>query len=147
MVRGLADRVGRRLRANGRTGTRLTLRVRYPGPRSVTRSCVLSGPTASTAALHESGMALLIRALEASDGDPATLIGISVAGLRSDRSLQLALDLGGGSATDPGSAVDLKRQSLDSSVDAIRKKYGRDLMRLGRSGRGDDAFRRLSEKS
>lgn len=144
---GLADRVGRRLRSNGRVGTHITIRVRYPGPRAVTRSHVLSGPTASTATLHEAGMALLRRALEVSEGEPATLIGMSLSGLRSDAVVQLALDLDEGSALQPGSATDLRRQSLDSSVDAIRKKFGRDLMRLGRSGRGDDSFRRLSERS
>lgn len=147
VVLGLADRVGRRLRSKGRVGTHLTVRVRYPGPRSVTRSHVLSGPTASTAALHEAGMALLARALEVSDGDPATLIGISLAGLSSEDHVQLALALDEGSPLRPGSEADLKRKSLDSSVDAIRKKFGRDLMRLGRSGRGDDDFRRLSERS
>lgn len=147
VVLGLADRVGRRLRAKERVGTHLTVRVRYPGPRSVTRSHVLTGPTASTATLHEAGMALLIRALDVSEGEPATLIGMSLSGLRSDATVQLALALDGGSVVQPGSAADLKRQSLDSSVDEIRKKFGRDLMRLGTSGRGDDAFRRLSERS
>ncbi len=147
VVLGLADRVGRRLRSNGRVGNRLTVRVRYPGPRAVTRSHVLSGPTASTAALHEAGMALLARALDVSNGEPATLIGISMAGLRSDDFVQLALPLDEGSVLQPGSTSDLKRQALDSSVDAIRKKFGRDQMRLGRSGRGDDSFRRLSERS
>ena len=147
VVLGLADRVGRRMRAKGRVGTNLTVRVRYPGPRAVTRSHVLSGPTASTATLHEAGMALLARVLEVSNGEPVTLIGMSMAALSSGDFVQLALALDGGSAVQPGSVADLKRQSLDSSVDEIREKFGRDLMKLGRTGRGDDAFRRLSERS
>lgn len=38
---GLADRVGRRLRRKDRAGSTITVRVRLPGPRSVTRSHTL----------------------------------------------------------------------------------------------------------
>ena len=145
VVLGIADRVGRRLRAKGRMGSKLTLRARFPGPRSVSRSCSLPGPTASTATLYEIGTSLLTRALEASDGEPVTLIGMSVSGLRTDQVLQLALDVD--DAVGPGNTKDQKRRLLDSSVDAIRERFGRDLLKLGRSARGDDSFRRLSEKS
>lgn len=144
VVLGIADRIGRRLRARGRAGTTLHLRVRYPGPRIVSRSSRLPGPTASTATIAEVGMALLGRALEQSRGDPVTLIGMSVSGLRTDDVLQLALDLDGGGP--PGTTLDRKRRSLDASVDAVRERFGRGLLKLGRTGRGDDAFRRLSEK-
>lgn len=90
-------------------------------------------------------MSLLTRALEASDGEPVTLIGMSVSGLRTDQVLQLALDVD--DAVGPGNTKDQKRRLLDSSVDAIRERFGRDLLKLGRSARGDDSFRRLSEKS
>lgn len=89
-------------------------------------------------------MALLGRALEQSRGDPVTLIGMSVSGLQTDDVLQLALDLDGGGP--PGTTLDRKRRSLDASVDAVRERFGRGLLKLGRTGRGDDAFRRLSEK-
>lgn len=145
VVLGIADRVGRRLRAKDRMGTRLTLRIRIPGPRIFSRSCTLPGPTASTATLHELGMSLLTRALEATGGEPVTLIGMSVSGLRTDTTLQLALDVDGTVAA--GATADQRRRSLDSSVDAVRERFGRDLLRLGRSGRDDDAFRRLSEKA
>jgi DNA polymerase IV len=146
VVVGIADRVGRRLRAKGRAGHRLTVRVRFPGPRSVTRSRKLEGPTASTAVLAEVANLLLDRALDVAAGNPVTLIGVSVSDLVSDDVLQLAL-LDQGSASDPGSATDLRRRSLDRAVDAVRERFGRDLMRLGTSGRGDDDFRRLWEKS
>ncbi|HEX6286418.1 MAG TPA: DNA polymerase IV, partial [Acidimicrobiia bacterium] len=55
VVLGLADRVGRRLRAKDRMGSTLTARVRFPGPRAVTRSHTLGAPTGSTAALSNLG--------------------------------------------------------------------------------------------
>ena len=111
------------------------------------RSHTLDSPTGSTAALTELGSELLLRALDVANGEPATLIGLSVSSLATDDAVQLELDLDGGSVLRSGSAADLKRRSLDSSVDAIREKFGRDLVKLGESGRGDDAFRRLAERS
>ena len=146
VVLGLADRVGRRLRAKGRAGSTLTIRVRYPGPRAVTRSHTLPAPTASTAALTDLGTELVRRALEVDEGQPVTLIGLSVSGLTTDSHIQLELELDEGSALRSGSAADLRRRSLDLSIDAVRDKYGRDLVRLGESGRGDDDFRRLAER-
>lgn len=147
VVLGLADRVGRRLRARGRTGTTLTVRVRFPGPIVLTRSHTLGAPTASTSAISALGTELLGRALETGRG-PVTLIGLSVSNLGTDQYLQLELPLDPGDDLRPGSERDLKRRALDDSVDRIRERFGRDLLRLGVSGRGmDDDFRRLAEKS
>ncbi|MEX0864707.1 MAG: DNA polymerase IV [Acidimicrobiia bacterium] len=147
VVLGLADRVGRRLRAKGRAGSTLTVRVRYPGPRIVTRSHTLPSPTGSTAALTELGTELLGRALRVSGGEPVTLIGLAVSSLTTDSHVQLELDLDDYSVLRAGSAADLRRRSLDQTVDAVRDRFGRDLVRLGESGRGDDAFRKLAERS
>ncbi len=147
VVLGLADRVGRRLRAKGRVGSTLTVRVRFPGPRSVTRSHTLGAPTASTAALTALALGLLERGLEVSRGEPVTLIGLSVSGLAADAHVQLELGLDDGSVDRVGSPADQRRRSLDSSVDAIRERFGRDLIKLGPSGVDDDDFRRLAEKS
>jgi hypothetical protein len=76
-----------------------------------------------------------------------TLIGLSVSSLTGDTHLQLELDLDDGSVLRAGSTADLRRRSLDETVDAVREKYGFKLVRLGLSGRGDDAFRRLAERS
>ncbi|HEX9763346.1 MAG TPA: DNA polymerase IV, partial [Acidimicrobiia bacterium] len=137
VVLGLADRVGRRLRAKGRAGSTLTIRVRYPGPRIVTRSHTLPSPTGSTAALTELGTELLGRALLVSGGEPVTLIGLAVSSLTTDSHVQLELDLDDDSVLRAGSAADLRRRSLDQTVDAVRDRFGRDLVRLGESGRGD----------
>ena len=148
VVLGLADRIGRRLRAKDRSGSTLSVRVRYPGPRLVFRSHTLTSPTASTAAFASLGVELVNRALEVSDGEPTTLIGMSVSNLTTDQYLQLELDVDDGDVLRMGSAEDVRRRSLDESVDAVRERFGKDLVRLGDSGRGaSDAFRRLAERS
>jgi len=147
VVLGLADRVGRRLRSKGRSGSTLTVRVRLPGPRLVTRSHTMRTPTCSTAALADLGTVLLGRALEGVI-DPVTLIGISVSGLTTDTHLQLELPLDDGSVNRSGSADDLRRRSLDAQIDSIRERFGRALLEYGtRSGGSSDSARRLSERS
>lgn len=148
VVLGLADRIGRRLRSKGRSGSTLSVRVRYPGPRLVSRSHTLASPTASTAAIANLGVELVHRALEVSEEEPVTLIGMSVSKLTTDQYLQLEFDIDDGDVLRMGSAEDLRRRSLDESVDAVRDRFGRELVRFGDSGRGsNDAFRRLAERS
>jgi DNA polymerase-4 len=148
VVLGIADRIGRRLRAKGRSGSTLSMRVRYPGPRIVSRSHSVPTPTASTAALTNLGAELLRRALEVSEGEPVTLIGMSMSNLTTDTELQLELELDSGDPSRAGSAADLRRRRLDQQVDSLRERFGKELVRYGTSGRGmDDDFRRLAEKS
>jgi DNA polymerase-4 len=148
VVLGLADRVGRRLRAKGRAGATLTVRMRFPGPRSVTRSHTLSAPTGSTAALANLGMVLVDRAREDNPGETATLIGLSVSNLTTDDHRQLELDLGDDAILRSGNEAAMKRSSLEDSVDRVRDKFGKTVVRYG-SGPGgmSDDFRRLAEKS
>lgn len=148
VVLGLADRVGRRLRAKGRTGSTLTVRARFPGPRAVTRSHTLAAPTGSTAALSNLGMTLLERALDDNQGEAVTLIGISVSNLTTDDHVQLELDLGDGDLLRSGSDLALRRSKLEGKVDEVREKFGRDLLSYGvGAGGASDEFRRLAEKS
>lgn len=148
VVLGLADRVGRRLRAKGRRGTTLSVRVRLSEPRSVTRSHTLPSPTGSTAALSNLGMALLDRALKDNPGETVTLIGLSVSNLTTDEFVQLEFDLGDGDVLRSGSEIALRRSRLDESVDEVRERFGRDFLRYGAgSGGASDDFRRLAERS
>lgn len=148
VILGLADRVGRRLRSKGRSGSTLTVRVRFPGPRVVSRSHTLPSPTNSTSALANLGAELVRRALEASDEQPVTLIGISVSNLTTYDVVQLELELDEGDVLRSGSGEDLRRRSLDTTVDAVRERFGRELVRYGTAGRRlDDDFRRLAERS
>lgn len=148
VVLGLADRVGRRLRAKGRMGSTLTARIRFPGPRTVTRSHTLQSPTGSTAALANLGVVLVERALEDNPGETVTLIGLSVSNLTTDDYVQLELQLGDDDLLRAGSDLALRRSRLEGSVDEVREKFGRDLVRYGfGSGGASDEFRRLAERS
>jgi DNA polymerase-4 len=149
VVLGLADRIGRRARKKGRSGSTLTLRARFPGPRVLSRSHTLSSPTSSTAALAELGGALLRRAIEG-ESEPVTLVGMSLSNLSTDDYLQLELEIDAGDVLRAGSTLDLKRRALDVSVDEIRERFGRGLLKLGSAperGVAPEEFRRLAEHS
>ncbi|MDX1469669.1 MAG: DNA polymerase IV [Acidimicrobiia bacterium] len=146
VVQGLADRVGRRLRAKGRSGATITVRARFAGPRLATRSHTLPAPTASTAALAALGVELLDRAL-ADNGDHVTLIGLSVSNLTDSTSVQLELGLDDGHILRSGSRADRSRRRVDEKVDEIRRRFGRESVRYGNGPRGlGDDFRRLAER-
>jgi len=148
VVLGLADRIGRRLRAKSRLGATVSLRARFPGPKVLSRSHTLPSPTASTAAISNLGVALLDRALEGAD-EPVTLVGMSVSNLTTDAHLQLELGVDEGHVLRSGSEAALRRQALDESVDAVRERFGRSTLKLGfGAGAGvPDGFRELAEKS
>ena len=86
--------------------------------------------------------------MDVADGEPVTLIGLSVSKLVTDDHVQLELAVDEGDVLRNGSGADLKRRSLDESIDAVREAFGREALRRGTSGRGaSDAFRRLAERS
>lgn len=149
VVLGLADRIGRRLRKKGRSGSTLSLRARFPGPRLVSRSHTLASATSSTAAMANLGSVLLGRALEGSN-EAVTLVGMTVSKLTTDASLQLELDVDEGDVLRAGSGADLKRRALDAQVDEVRERFGRELVQVGaQRNRGvtSEEFRRLAERS
>jgi len=149
----LADRVASRLRAADLAGRTVTVRVRFPGMRSVTRSLSLADPVNSTRTITEIAVSLVGVALaeEPLERD-VTLLGVAVSHLATRRSLQLELPLlPGGDASRPGSPRGAARWALDASVDAIRAKFGREavgyapvVLLAGRSV--PDEFRELAER-
>ncbi len=145
----LADRVAPRLRAGDLAGRTLTVRVRFPGLRSITRSTSLPEPTAGTRALTELGVRLVGIALadEPSERD-ITLLGISVSNLVADRPRQLAFAFDRPART----AQHESRRALDRSMDEVRARFGREALtyartRFGRSGGVPDEFRELAERA
>lgn len=149
VVLGLADRIGRRLRKKGRSGSTLSLRARFPGPRLISRSHTLPSPTSSTAALANLGSVLLGRAMDVSD-EPVTLVGMSVSNLTTDDFLQLEFEVDEGDVLRAGSLEDLKRRALDESVDEVRERFGRETLKIGAAptrGVTSEEFRKLAERS
>ncbi len=147
VVRGLADRIGRRMRRKGRSGSTVSLRVRFPGRRIVSRSLTLRWPTGSTRAIGNVAVELLDRAVDG-EHEPVTLIGISVSKLAVDRHVQLELGFDSRDEINPGSVLGARQDALDAKVDQIREKFGTTSLQVGSRKRdGNDDLRRLAEKS
>ena len=106
---GIVDRVARRLRAAGRVGRTVVLRLRFGDFERATRSHTLPFPTASTAAILVTARALLAAATPQIERRGVTLIGCSVAMLEDDRTRQLLLG---------------PDEALDAAVDAVRDRFG-----------------------
>jgi DNA polymerase-4 len=113
VVLGLVDRVTRRMRAAGRIGRTVVVRLRFDDFSRATRSHTLPRGTAETHAVLATTRWLLATASPMIERDGLTLVGIAVANLEDDRALQLPLPL------DPRSGV-----ALDVALDEIRERFG-----------------------
>jgi DNA polymerase-4 len=113
ILAGIVDRVTRRLRAAGRVGRTVVLRLRFDDFSRATRSHTLPQATASTQAILATAQWLLAAARPVIERRGLTLVGLSVAGLAEDRPLQLRLPLD----AHAGGALDL-------AVDQIRERFG-----------------------
>lgn len=112
-VVGLVDRVTRRLRAAGRVGRTVVLRLRFDDFTRATRSHTLPLPTAQTHAVLVTLRGLLASVRPEIERRGVTLVGVAVAGLENDDALQLPLPL------DPYSDG-----ALDAALDEVRERYG-----------------------
>lgn len=152
----LADRVAGRLRAKNRAGRTVTVRVRFAGMRSVTRSATLPAAISATLTLTEVAERLAWQAITDQGANPVeiSLLAVAVSNLAVQHTVQLELPLAHDDAQDaqaPGSAAGAARWALDRSVDAVRSRFGKDVVgylparRSGSRGVPDD-FRELAER-
>ena len=109
----LVDRVTRRMRAAGRVGRTIVLRLRFADFTRATRSHTLPQATAETHAILTAARELLAIAMPMIERQGITLVGISVGNLENDDAVQLALpfDRWSGGA-------------LDHALDEVRARYG-----------------------
>lgn len=150
---GLADRVASRLRAKGRAGRTVTVRVRFARMKAVTRSATSSEGLDSTLTITEVAESLVHAALADHPSErEITLVAISVSNLvdQSALQLELPLDASGDVALRPGSAQGTARWSVERSVDQIRAKFGRVAVGyastvLSKHSSVPDEFRELAE--
>ncbi|WP_433651200.1 DNA polymerase IV [Micromonospora zamorensis] len=112
ILAGLVDRVSRRMRAAGRSGRTVVLRLRFGDYTRATRSHTIGKATADTMPLLAAARALLRAALTEIDRRGITLIGVSVGNL-DDNPVQPELPF----HRDPGA-------ELDAAVDAVRDRFG-----------------------
>ena len=121
----LVERVTQRMRAAGRLGRTIVLRLRFDDSSRATRSQTLPYATANTQVILNAARELLAAAIPIIERQGITLVGISVMNLADSRGqLRLALD-------------EEWSEELDLALDEVRGRYGSDaIMRailLGRS--------------
>ncbi len=152
-LRHLADRVGSRLRAKGKCGRTVTVRVRFADLRSVTHAVTLQQPVAATAILAEIAEDLVRAVLRSHPGERTiSLLAISVSHIEEQPAVQLDLPLGlADEARRPGAKRGLARLRTDRAVDAIRDRFGWESVgyasvALDARRSVPDAFRELAER-
>lgn len=109
----LVERVSRRMRAAGRAGRTVVLRLRFDDFARVTRSHTMPYPTAQTQAILLTARALLATARPMIERRGLTLVGIAVTNLDDGSALQLELPFNRRS-----------RDELDAVLDRVRDRYG-----------------------
>jgi DNA polymerase IV len=110
---GLVDRVTRRMRAAGRVGRTVVLRLRFDDFSRATRSGTLRRATAETRTIRDTARGLLATAMPTIERRGITLIGIAVCNLENDLPKQLMLPF----------AVS-RSAALDAALDEIGDRYG-----------------------
>ncbi len=113
VVLGLVDRVTRRMRAGGRVGRTVTLRLRFDDFTRATRSHTLLRATADTRPILATVRGLLAGATPRIAAQGLTLLGVAVGNLDDDDAVQLPLsfDRSDGAA-------------LDAALDHVRERFG-----------------------
>ena len=115
------------MRAAGRVGRMVVLRLRFDDFSRATRSHTLPQATAQTHAILVTARGLLAAATPTIEERGVTLVGVAVANLENDRELQLPLPF------DPYSDG-----ALDAAVDSIRNRFESDsVTRAVLLGRGE----------
>ncbi|MBF6241449.1 DNA polymerase IV [Nocardia otitidiscaviarum] len=112
-LHGLADRLGRRLRAAHRVCRTVVLRLRFDDFSRATRSHTLAEATDSGAVVLRAARSLLAAALPMIHERGVTLIGLSLTNLHPAESMQLSLPF------EPRA-----ESTLDSTLDALHDRFG-----------------------
>ncbi len=111
-VVALVDRVTRRMRAAGRVGRTVVLRLRFDDFARATRSHTLPRATAQTAPVLAAVRGLLAAAAPLIERRGLTLVGVAVGNLDDDGAVQLNLPFDGDG------------RALDTALDAVRARFG-----------------------
>jgi DNA polymerase IV len=109
----LVDRVTGRMRAAGRVGRTIVLRLRFADFSRATRSHTLPHATANTETILITARGLLAIAAPMIERRGITLVGVAVSNLEDGRAFQLAL------AIDRHSS-----DALDAAIDEVRQRFG-----------------------
>ena len=116
----LVDRVTRRMRAAGRVGRTVVLRLRFDDFSRATRSHTMPRATAQTQPILATARGLLAAAMPLIECQGITLVGISVANLDDERAVQLTLPFDDDDA-----------RELDAALDGVRERFGTNAITRG----------------
>jgi DNA polymerase-4 len=109
----LVDRVTRRMRAAGRVGRTVVLRLRFDDFSRATRSHTMPCATAHTQTVLATARGLLATVMPMVESHGLTLVGVAVANLENDLPAQLTLPFDRHSGAD-----------LDAALDEVRARFG-----------------------
>jgi DNA polymerase-4 len=112
-VVALVDRVTGRMRAAGRVGRTVVLRLRFDDYTRATRSHTLTYATANTEMILATARALLAAAVPTIEHRGLTLVGVAVANLDDAHAVQLVLPFD-----------NRDQEALDAVLDEVRKRFG-----------------------
>jgi DNA polymerase IV len=121
VVIGLIDRIASRMRAAGRTGRTVTLRLRFNDFGRATRSHTLPWATCSTHAMLGTARRLVAAAAPLIAERGLTLVGFAVSEIDRDGAEQLALPF----------TTRAEPAAVDAAVDQVRRRYGRSALTRG----------------
>jgi DNA polymerase-4 len=116
VVVNLIDRITGRMRAAGRTGRTVVLRLRFDDFSRATRSRTLPWATSSTQPILAAARQLLASAAPAIAQRGLTLVGFAVSGIDRTGAQQLMLPFSGESL------------AVDAAVDQVRRRYGKSAL-------------------
>ncbi|BBY03355.1 DNA polymerase IV [Mycobacterium seoulense] len=118
VVVNLIDRITGRMRAAGRTGRTVTLRLRFDDFGRATRSRTLPLATASTQPILAAARQLVAAAAPVIAQRGLTLVGFAVSGIDRGGAQQLTLPFGD----------DENRLAIDAAIDRVRDRYGKSAL-------------------
>ncbi|MGB9308637.1 MAG: DNA polymerase IV [Mycobacterium sp.] len=118
VVVNLIDRITGRMRAAGRTGRTVVLRLRFDDFSRATRSHTMPWATSSTQPILAAARRLVASAAPAIAERGLTLVGFAVSGIDRSGAQQLMLPF-----TEPGRKP-LTTDAIDTAIDQIRRRYG-----------------------
>jgi DNA polymerase-4 len=118
----LIDRITARMRAAGRSGRTVVLRLRFADFSRATRSRTLPWPTSSTQTILSVARQLVASARPLIAERGLTLVGFAVSGIDRSGTEQLLL---------PFTAQELRPLAIDAVVDEARRRYGKSALTRG----------------
>jgi DNA polymerase-4 len=121
MVINLIDRITRRMRASGRTGRTVVLRLRFDDYSRATRSHTMARATASTDEILSMARGLITDAAPLIAERGLTLVGFAVSNVDNGGSEQLELPFDGAPDT----------AAVDCAVDLVRQRFGNACLTRG----------------